>query len=102
MIEALKKTLGDLYDFSKKEKISLYFGRGCRECNNTGYLGRIGIFEVLVVSVKIAQMILTHATSQTIENQAVVEGMVTMKQDGFMKVLEGTTSIEEVLRVAEE
>jgi len=80
----------------------LYFGQGCKECNNTGYLGRIGIYEVLIVSEKIGRMILIRETSQAIEEQAVVEGMITMKQDGFMKVLEGITTIEEVLRVAEE
>ena len=47
-------------------------------------------------------MILAHETSQAVENQAVSEGMITMKQDGFMKVIEGITTIEEVLRVAEE
>lgn len=102
VLASLKKTLGNLYNFNEKAKIVLYFGKGCRECNNTGYLGRVGIFEVLVVSVKIAQMILAHDTSQTIENQAVSEGMITMKQDGFLKILEGVTTIEEVLRVAEE
>jgi len=80
----------------------LYFGQGCKECNNTGYLGRVGIYEVLVISEKIGRMILIRETSQTIEEQAVTEGMVTMKQDGFLKVLEGVTTIEEVLRVAEE
>ena len=80
----------------------LYVGKGCSECNNTGYLGRIGIFEVLVVSEKIAKMIFVRETSQTIERQSVSEGMITMKQDGFLKVMEGITTIEEVLRVAEE
>jgi type II secretory ATPase GspE/PulE/Tfp pilus assembly ATPase PilB-like protein len=80
----------------------LYYGQGCKECNNTGYLGRVGIFEVLVVSEKIGRMILARETAQAISAQAVSEGMVTMKQDGFMKVLEGATTIEEVLRVAED
>ena len=77
-------------------------GKGCRECNNTGYLDRIGIFEVLVVSEKIARMILTREPAQAIANQAISEGMITMKQDGFLKVIEGITTVEEVLRVAEE
>lgn len=81
---------------------TLYFGQGCKECNNTGYLGRIGIFEVLVVSEKIGRMILAHETSQAISEQSVAEGMITMKQDGYLKVLEGITTVEEVLRVAEE
>lgn len=98
----LKAVLNNLYDFSKNKEITLFTGRGCKECNNTGYLGRIGIFEVLVVSEKITRMILARETSQQIEKIAIDEGMITMKQDGFLKVVEGTTSIEEVLRVAEE
>ncbi|MBI2599196.1 Flp pilus assembly complex ATPase component TadA [Candidatus Curtissbacteria bacterium] len=94
--------LGKLKPASDKQGYQLYVGQGCRECNNTGYLGRIGIFEVLVVSEKIGRMILGHETSQAIEDQAIVEGMITMKQDGFLKVSEGVTTIEEVLRVAEE
>ena len=98
----LKAVLENLYDFNKKKEITLFTGRGCKECNNTGYLGRIGIFEVLVVSEKITRMILARETSQQIEKIAIDEGMITMKQDGFLKVVEGITSMEEVLRVAEE
>jgi type IV pilus assembly protein PilB len=99
-LDHLQSTLGSLYDL--KKKFNLYFGRGCSECNSTGYLGRIGIFEVLVVSEKMSRMIIGHDTSQAIESEAVSEGMITMKQDGFLKVIEGITTIEEVLRVAEE
>ena len=103
VILRIKTVLGNLKDFEKDNKtLTLFEGKGCVECDNTGYLGRIGIFEVLVVSEKIAKMILGHRTSQEIEDQAVPEGMVTMKQDGFLKVVEGVTTIEEVLRVAEE
>ena len=101
VIEQLKAVLDGLSDFAKN-KLTLYWGKGCSECNNTGYLGRIGIFEVLVVSEKITRMIFNHETSQTIEKQSISEGMITMKQDGFLKVIEGVTTIEEVLRVAEE
>ena len=69
---------------------------------NTGYKGRIGIFEVLTVSEKIAKMIISRQRAQDIAKQAVSEGMITMRQDGFLKVLEGITTVEEVLRVAEE
>lgn len=100
VVEELKRELGDLYDFKKSFKV--YVGKGCAECNNTGYLGRVGIFEVLVVSEKIGRMIFGRETSQTIVKQAIEEGMITMKQDGFLKVIEGATTIEEVLRVAEE
>ncbi|MBI2012489.1 Flp pilus assembly complex ATPase component TadA [Candidatus Curtissbacteria bacterium] len=101
VVNQLKTVLGKFHNF-EGGKLQLFGGQGCKECNNTGYLGRIGIFEVLVVSEKITRMILARETAQAIENQAIAEGMVTMKQDGFLKVIEGITTIEEVLRVAEE
>lgn len=102
IIEKMKEVLDGLFDFEKNKNLKLYEGRGCKECNNTGYLGRIGIFEVLVVSEKIAKMIIARSRAQDIAKQAVSEGMITMRQDGFLKVLEGITTVEEVLRVAEE
>lgn len=100
VFDQIKKALAGLKTLT--DIPTLYFGKGCKECTNTGYIGRIGIFEVLVVSEKISRLILAHETSQKIEEESVLEGMITMKQDGFMKVLEGITTIEEVLRVAEE
>lgn len=79
--------------------VNLYRGKGCFKCNQTGYIGRTGIFEVLKVSEKIAQLIMEHRSSQSIEQASRDEGMITMVQDGFMKALEGITTIEEVLRV---
>lgn len=101
ILAKVKTVLGALYD-TTKVKAQFWAGRGCKECNNTGYLGRIGIFEVLVVSEKISRMILARETAQKIEQESVGDGMITMKQDGFLKVIEGVTTIEEVLRVAEE
>ncbi|MEX2028585.1 MAG: ATPase, T2SS/T4P/T4SS family [Candidatus Curtissbacteria bacterium] len=105
-VEIAKKIDGVLSQIKTPEVGSgtrqLYVGHGCRECNNTGYLGRVGIFEVLVVSEKVGRMILSHETSQAIEEAAIADGMITMKQDGFLKVTEGITTVEEVLRVAEE
>lgn len=103
VVSDIKQTLGKLMQqSSSKETPKLYRGKGCSACNNTGYLGRIGIFEVLPVSEKIARLILEKSDAGTIEDVAVSEGMVTMKQDGYLKVLEGITTIEEVLRVAQE
>lgn len=95
-----RKVLGPLYPPDKP--IILYKGTGCRECGQTGYQGRIGIFEVLVVSPQIMKLILERASAQAIENESINESMITLKQDGYMKALEGVTSLEEVLRVAEE
>ncbi|HRY22296.1 MAG TPA: GspE/PulE family protein [Candidatus Dojkabacteria bacterium] len=82
--------------------IYLYRGTGCDKCGGMGYSGRIGIFEVLDVSEKISRMIMENASADEIKNIAVEEGMLTMLQDGYLKALEGITTIEEVLRVSKE
>jgi type IV pilus assembly protein PilB len=96
-----KSVLGSLYPTGDK-LLTLYKGRGCTECSDTGYLGRIGIFEAISVSANIAKLILENATAETIEKQAISEGLITMMQDGYLKALEGITTIEEVIRVAQE
>ena len=100
--ESIKKELGSLYPLKENEKLVLSRGKGCQECNNTGYLGRIGIFEVMPVTEKVARLISERCTSLDLQKLAEEEGMVTMKQDGFLKVLEGITTIEEILRVAQD
>jgi len=100
VVTDLKNVLGSLYP--QDQTVKLFKSKGCSECNNTGYYGRVGIFEVMPVSEKIGRLILEHSTAGAIEKQAVEEGMITMKQDGYLKVLAGLTTIEEVLRVAEE
>lgn len=85
-----------------KPIIYLYKGAGCDRCGGSGYSGRIGIFEVLDVNEKISRMIMENITAQDIEKEAKANGMITMIQDGYLKVLEGLTSIEEVLRVSKE
>ncbi len=75
---------------------------GCDSCGNIGYKGRIGIYEVLNNSQTIQKLIVSNATSDDIQEQAVKEGMITMQIDGFIKALRGQTSIEEILRVTAE
>jgi len=105
--QELKKTLGPIYnlieDKYKKEgkKITLPKVVGCEKCNNTGYLGRIAIYEVMPVSEKLSKLIIEKATAAEIQKQAMEEGMLTMKQDGYVKVLEGITTMDEVVRVAQ-
>jgi type IV pilus assembly protein PilB len=101
VIAEIKLNLGKLSP-PDIEKAKIYKGKGCQECGLSGYVGRVGIFEVFMVSQKIGQLILEHPDSSTLEKEAVAEGMITMKQDGYLKVLSGTTTIEEVLRVAQE
>ena len=69
-------------------------------CNNTGYKGRIGIFEVVKINEKIGKLILERAPASQIETAAVEAGMVLMEQDGYLKALDGITTLEEVMRVA--
>ncbi|HET8884059.1 MAG TPA: GspE/PulE family protein [Candidatus Saccharimonadales bacterium] len=75
---------------------------GCDECSHTGYKGRIGIYEVLGNTIPIQKLIISNATSNQIQDQAISEGMVTMQADGLVKALRGNTTIEEVLRVTKE
>ncbi len=75
---------------------------GCDECGHTGYKGRIGIYEVLGVTIPVQKLIMANATSNEIQDQAISEGMITMQTDGLVKALRGNTTIEEVLRVTKE
>jgi len=73
-------------------------GRGCEKCKHTGYKGRIGLFEVLLFTDEIRDMILTGASSIELKRRAVEEGMVTLRMAGLHKIREGVTTLEEVLR----
>ncbi len=84
----------------KTGKFQLYKGKGCDKCNNTGYRGRVGIFEVLEMSSDVAVLTLENKPESEVEKTAIKEGMLTLVQDGYLKALEGITTLEEVLRVA--
>jgi type IV pilus assembly protein PilB len=77
-------------------------GPGCEACGGQGYQGRMGIYEVLEVDEALSKMIVGRATSDDIQMSAVRAGMLTMQQDGFVKALQGKTTIEEILRVTRE
>ncbi len=79
----------------------LYRGKGCDKCKEKGYLGRTGIFELLVIDNEIRSMITEKTDSRTIKNHAISNGMKTLRTDGLGKVLQGITTIEEVLRVTQ-
>jgi len=78
----------------------IYKPKGCKKCNNLGFKGRTIISEVLVVDKEIERLISLHALSSEIKEKAIENGMLTMYQDGILKVLEGETTIEEIYRVA--
>lgn len=87
-----------VYKHFQTEEITVYRGYGCKICYQTGYVGRIGIFEVLEVSKDIKQLITEKQDSDVIVRKAIEEGMTTMLDDGLDKVANGTTTVEEVLR----
>ncbi len=75
---------------------------GCDKCGHNGFKGRVGIYEVLGISIPIQKMITANATSNDIQDQAISEGMVTMQMDGLIKSLRGITTVDEVLRATRE
>lgn len=99
VVSNIQQVLGPLMP---QKPVQLFKGKGCSECGNLGYLGRTGIYEVLTVTDKIMKLILSRASTSEIEAAAIEGGMMTMRQDGYMKVLEGITTMEEVLRVAQD
>lgn len=105
-IDKILKTLERekiITDNNKKlESILFYRGKGCKQCNNSGYKGRLGIYETLEVTQEMSDLILKKATDRELKNQAEKQGMITIAEDGFIKAKNGITSIEEVIRVTKE
>jgi general secretion pathway protein E len=87
---------------SRSSKKTFYRGKGCPECLNTGYHGRTGIYEILLVDDAIRSLVLKTSDSVTIRAEAIQRGMQTLRDDGIRKVLEGQTTIEEVLRITQQ
>jgi len=106
IVEKVKKYLNELPK-SEQEKIDFdnfkfYFGKGCDDCQGLGYKGRIGIYEIFLMSPEIEKLILTgQASEYQMRDLAKAQGMVTMVQDGLLKAIDGITTIDEVFRVAE-
>lgn len=105
ILETIKKSpemKGILTEKSTWKDVDFYKIKGCDQCNNEGYHGRSGIYEVLEMDESLGKMITSNASSDELEKKARENGMTTMVEDGFMKALQGITSIEEVLRVTKE
>ncbi len=93
------ETLVDIgYTAKEAPKVKAYKPVGCNVCHNTGYKGRVGLFEVMEVSDEIKDIILAKAHSKEIKKKAIEQGMITLRRSGLLKIKEGITSIEEVLR----
>jgi type IV pilus assembly protein PilB len=102
----VKKTLADISPKSGVKvdlnKLKFWKGKGCDECNNLGYKGRIGIYEILAMSADIEKVILSGNVSEyQMRDIAKAAGMITMAQDGVLKAIDGLTTVDEVFRVAE-
>jgi type IV pilus assembly protein PilB len=73
-------------------------GKGCERCNNTGYKGRVGLYEVMEVTEELRELILVGASGLELRRKAIDEGMITLRRSGLRKVMEGVTTVEEVVR----
>jgi general secretion pathway protein E len=80
----------------------LWHAKGCSQCANTGYIGRVSILEMLPITDTLRSMVMKHATATDLRAEAIREGMLTMYEDGLRKALKGVTTFEEVLRVTRE
>lgn len=85
---------------TRGQRLQFYRGEGCPGCDYTGYCGRIGIYEVLLITPAIRTLIMQGVAAERIAEAAKADGMLTMQQDGVAKALEGTTTLAEVMRVA--
>ncbi|HEY4506633.1 MAG TPA: GspE/PulE family protein [Candidatus Paceibacterota bacterium] len=101
--EILKKYLDKLPQnieiVSVNESMEIFYPQKCSSCNNTGYQGRVGVYEIFEIDEEMEKLILTSPAISVIEELATKKGMVTILQDGLLKVIDGTTSIQEVMRV---
>lgn len=96
--EITKKDLGDILN----KEIKIWEAKGCKFCSNKGSKGRVAIFEVLNMTPDFEKIIVEGPTEAKLVIEAQRQGMITMKQDGFLKVIEGIVSLEEVLGAVEQ
>jgi general secretion pathway protein E len=80
----------------------VYRATGCQECLDNGYIGRTGIYELLLVNDEVRQLVMQNVASTTLKKHAIKNGMTTLRDDGARKVMQGITTIEEVLRVTQD
>jgi len=100
-LERLKKELPGINSFENIKNLKIYKPVGCSKCQNSGYLDRVSIGEVIEIDDNLKDIIMNRITSLNTENLRKSQKFISMKQDGFLKVLKGVTNIEEVLRVIE-
>jgi type IV pilus assembly protein PilB len=86
--------------FTKEEagELKLYKGRGCTTCNNTGYKGRVGLYEVMEINDELRELIIIGASAMELRRKAIELGMITLRESGLCKIRQGITTIEEVVK----
>ncbi len=97
----MKKKIAKEVSLKSENEFKVYQGKGCSHCNFTGFWGRIAIYEILLISESIKSLIMKRATAGEIKKQARLEGMRTLRQDGWQKVIQGLTTIEEILKATQ-
>jgi type IV pilus assembly protein PilB len=102
LIKMHQETLTELGILESPDELSTYEAKGCPHCNDTGYAGRLGLYEVMPISPAIREMILDRRSVADLKKQAVEEKMMTLRSDGLQKFKMGLTSLEEVLRETSE
>lgn len=102
-LASIKDAVSPIHERFKLPEINattpVYKAVGCSKCNNTGYRGRVGVYEVFAVSKEMELLILKNAAVSAIRDQAIKEGMITLLQDGYLKLLDGVTTVDEIRRV---
>jgi type IV pilus assembly protein PilB len=80
------------------EKVKIYHGKGCSVCNNSGYKGRVGLYEVMEFNDELRELILVGASALELKKKALETGMITLRRSGLIKIMAGVATMEEVLR----
>ena len=100
--QVTKEALRDFNLGKEQENIEIFKGKGCSLCKFSGYKGRTGIHEVMLMNNALREMVIQKASSQQIKKKAIECGMRTLRQDGWDKIAKGLTTVEEVLRVTQQ
>ena len=101
VVEGLGTTMNHLEKLSPKGAVTFYRSKGCSECRFTGYVGRMAIYELMVVSDEIRALILKETDAGTIRKQATKEGMLSLRQSALSKLCQGATTVEEIIRITQ-
>jgi len=86
------------YTPEESKQVKIMKGKGCEKCNNSGYKGRVGLYEVLEINDDLRELILVGASALELKKKAIENGMITLRRSGLIKVRDGMTTLEEIMR----